>query len=932
MPSVRHRKLIEVAIPLEAINEASEYESYIRRGHPSKFHIWWARRPLAACRAVLFAQLVDDPSNFPERFPTEEAVDTERERLFGIMRELVVYENSFDESILERARKEIRRSGGEQLPRIHDPFSGGGSVPVEAQRLGLPATGSDLNPVAVLIGKAAAEFPTLFAGCPPTHPDGSEQMAYRNAEGLAEDVRFYGRQAMERAFANVGHLYPEVPRGMGVSETAALKVVAWLWTRTVPSPDPAFGGAPVPIASSFLLRSKPGREVWLEPVVDRSAKEIHYRVRKGGTREEIATARRGAKAGRGANFRCLLSGAAITPDHVKAAGRASELGQQLLSVVANGSNGKVYLPPDALHEEAALAAHAEWRPDLRFNNEALGFRVGAYGFKTWGDLFTERQLAALNAFSRAIRELKSEIERDAVAAGFDAGGEHLRDGGTGAKAYSEAVITYLALVLSRSADFWSQLCTWRTSHESLVHTFTRQAIPMVWDFAEANPFSGSTGSWDAMLEWVRNAISCLAPSGDVSVFQQDARTVQYERGTVVCTDPPYYDNIGYADLSDFFHCWLRPLLKDVHPRLFRGLATPKSDELVATPFRHGGKAGAEAYFLSGMSESIANMANCADEELPITIFYAFKQKEIERDGVSSTGWATFLEAVVNAGYSVVGTWPVRTEMGSRMRAIGSSALASSVVLVCRKRSENAGSVGRAEFAAALKREMPPAIADMTKAGITPADLPQSAIGPGIGVYSRYNSVLESDDSPMPVKAALQLVNRELDEYLSGVASQFDDDTRFAITWFEQHGFGEGEYGAAESLAKARNVSVKGIADAGVIQERAGKVRLLRRDELDADWDPSTDQRLTVWECLQHLVRVLDDRGDTAAGELLSRIGGAKRQGANDLAHILYEICSTKRRDAIEALAYNSLVAAWPTIVKVSTEPQTEAVVQLEMNV
>ena len=919
-------------MPLEAINEASEYESYIRRGHPSKFHIWWARRPLAACRAVLFAQLVDDPSNFPERFPTEEAADAERERLFGIMRELVLYENSFNESILERACEEIRRSCGEELPRIHDPFSGGCSVPVEAQRLGLPSTGSDLNPVAVLIGKAAVEFPTLFAGCPPTHPGGSEQMAYRNAEGLAEDVSFYGRQAMERTLASVGHLYPKAPRGIGGLGGAALDVVAWLWTRTVPSPDPAFGGVPVPITSTFLLSSKSGREVWLEPVVDSFAKEIRYRVRKGGTREEIAMARQGTKVGRGANFRCLMSGAAITPDHVKAAGRAGELGQQLLAIVASGPNGKVYHPPNGSHEETALAARAEWRPDLRFNNNALGFRVGAYGFETWGDLFTERQLATLNAFSNVIAGLRGEIERNAVAAGFGAGGGYLRDGGTGAQAYSEAVITYLALVLSRSADFWSQLCTWRTSHETLVHTFTRQAIPMVWDFAEANPFSGSTGSWGAMLEWVRNAISCLAPAGDVSVFQQDARTVQYARGTVICTDPPYYDNIGYADLSDFFHCWLRPLLKDVHPRLFRGLATPKSDELVATPFRHGGKAGAEAYFLRGMSESIANMANCADEELPTTIFYAFKQKEIERDGVSSTGWATFLEAVVNAGYSVVGTWPVRTEMGSRMRAIGSSALASSVVLVCRKRSKDAGSIGRAEFAAALKREMPPAIADMTKAGITPADLPQSAIGPGIGVYSRYNSVLESDDSPMSVKAALQLVNRELDEYLSGVASQFDDDTRFAITWFEQHGFGEGEYGAAESLAKARNVSVKGIADAGIIQERGGKVRLLQRNELDPDWDPATDQRLTVWECLQHLVRVLDERGDTAAGELLSQIDGAKRQETNDLAHILYEICSTKRRDAIEALAYNSLVAAWPTIVKVSIRPQTEAVVQLEMNV
>ena len=688
----------------------------------------------------------------------------------------------------------------------------------------------------------------------------------------------------------------------------------------------------MPIASSFLLCSKLGREVWLEPVVDISAKEIRYRVRKGGTREEVATARRGAKVGRGANFRCLLSGAAITPDHVKMAGRARELGQQLLAVVASGPKRKIYLPSDRLHEEAAADACAEWRPDLRFNNDALGFRVGAYGFKSWGDLFTERQLTALNAFSQAIAELKEEIKRDALAAGFPAGGESLSNGGTGAEAYSEAVVTYLALVLSKCAGYWSSICSWDASLEKIRQTFARQAIPMFWDFAEADPFSGSTGSWRAMLEWVQKAISRLSPAGDVFVIQRDARTVKYEQGTVVCTDPPYYDNIGYADLSDFFHCWLRPLLKDVHPELFRSLAAPKSDELVATPFRHGGKEGAEKFFLAGMSDSIANMARSVDETFPVAIFYAFKQKEIEKDGTSSTGWATFLEAVIKSGYSIVGTWPVRTEMGQRIRAHKSSALASSVVLVCRKRSENAGSIGRAEFAVALKREMPLAIAEMTKAGITPADLPQSAIGPGIGAFSRYNSVLESDDSPMPVKAALQLINRELDEYLSGVAGQFDGDTRFAITWFEQHGFGEGEYGAAESIAKARNISVKGVAAAGVIQEKAGKVRLLRRDELDADWDPKTDQRLTVWECLQHLICVFEDRGETAAGELLGRIDGTKQQDAKDLAYCLYDVCSTKRRDAVEALAYNSLLSAWPTISAVSATPKSEAVVQMEMKV
>ena len=930
MRKVQKRKLIEVAMPLEAVNAASAREKSILHGHPSTLHLWWARRPLAACRAVLFAQMVDDPSSRPDRFPTKESIEAERERLFGIMRELVLWDSSLNENVLRRARREIRNSCGGGLPCIVDPFSGGGSVPIEAQRLGLAAVGSDLNPVAVLVGKAAVEFPARFAGCDPARPGGSEQMAYRNSEGLAEDVRFYGKRVMERAFASVGRFYPNADspshRG-GIAD-----VVAWVWSRTVPSPDPAFGGAHVPIASSFLLSSKPDREVWLEPVVDRSAKEIRYRVRKGGTRKEIAKARRGAKVGRGANFRCLLSGAAITPEHVKATGQARELGQQLLAIVVSGPKGKVYLPAGGLHEETAFAARADRRPDLRFNTNALGFRVGAYGFESWGDLFTERQLAALNAFSRAIDGMKEEIERDAAAAGFPAGGESLSDGGAGAKAYAEAVVTYLALVLSKCADYWSSICSWHASLGAITHTFARHAIPMVWDFVEANPFSGMTGSWEAMLEWVRKAISRLAPSGDVSVIQRDARTVQYGCGTAVCTDPPYYDNIGYADLSDFFHCWLRPLLKDIHPALFRVLATPKADELVSTPFRHGGKEGAEAFFLNGMSDSIANMARSTDVSFPVAIFYAFKQKEIEQDGTSSTGWATFLEAVINSGYSIVGTWPIRTEKGSRIRALGSSALASSVVLVCRKRDGNAGTIGRAEFVAALKLEMKPAIEDMKKAGIAPADLPQSAIGPGIGVYSRFSSVLESDDSPMPVKAALQLINRELDEYLSGVAGEFDGDTRFAITWFEQYGYGEGEYGVADSIARAKDVSIKGVADAGIISERVGKVRLLRRDELEADWDPTTDRRLTVWECLQHLVGVLENSGETTAGELLGRIRGAERQGAKDLAYCLYEICSSKRGDAAEAFAYNSLLAAWPAMAAVSAVPRPEAVVQTEMNV
>ena len=515
-------------MPLEAVSAASAREKSILHGHPSTLHLWWARRPLAACRAVLFAQLVDDPSSRPDRFQTKDEVNAERARLFGIMRELVVWENSFNESVLASARREIRRSCGGRLPCIFDPFSGGGSVPIEAQRLGLRSRGSDLNPVAVLVGKAAIEFPARFAGRSPAHSGGGERMAYRNAEGLAEDVYFYGKRAMERAFASVGGFYPDIAPSR--HEGGRAEVVAWLWSRTVPSPDPAFGGAHVPIASSFLLSSKPNREVWLEPVVDRFAKEIRFRIRTGGTRDEISKARRGTKVGRGANFRCLLSGAAITPDHTKATGNAKGFGQQLMAVVAKGPRGKTYLPSDELHEDAASAARAEWRPDLLLPDDRRHFSPPLFGFRRWGDLFTERQLAAMNAFSEAITELKDEVERNAAESGFPVVGGPLRDGGAGAEAYAEAVVTYLALVLSKCADYWSSMCSWHGSLGAITHTFARQAIPMVWDFAEANPFSGMTGSWESMLEWVRKAISRLAPTTDASVIQQDARTVEYGRG------------------------------------------------------------------------------------------------------------------------------------------------------------------------------------------------------------------------------------------------------------------------------------------------------------------------------------------------------------------------------------------------------------------
>ncbi|MFD2497599.1 DUF1156 domain-containing protein [Rhizorhabdus histidinilytica] len=529
-------------------------------------------------------------------------------------------------------------------------------------------------------------------------------------------------------------------------------------------------------------------------------------------------------------------------------------------------------------------------------------------------MFTDRQLVALNTFSDLVHEVRSQIEADALANSLSSDRTPLRDGGKGANAYAEAVSVYLSFAIDRLADAGSSIATWSSS-EFIRFTFARQAIPMTWDFAECNVFSDSTGNFLGAVDWVWKALSGLGPNSVGTEIQHDAQNVRLPDGAVVSTDPPYYDNIAYADLSDYFYVWLRRNIKDIYPDLGSTISVPKEEELVATPYRHGGKVKAEEHFLTGMTLAISSLAHQSSSSFPATIYYAFKQSEVEQDGLSSTGWATFLQAVIEAGYAIVGTWPVRTERSARTIATGTNALANSVVLVCRKKEAAAESITRAEFIRALKRELPPAIAELQAVNIAPADMPQSAIGPGMGVFSRYKAVLESDDSPMSVKTALQLINRELDEYLGGIQGEFDADTRFAITWFEQHGTGKGDYGVADNLARARGISVDSVKHAGIVESAAGKVRILARDELDEDWDPEDDRHLTVWECLQHLVRQHEKDGishDTAV--LLKKIN-TQAEAVKDLAYCLYDISANKRKDAKEATAYNALIADWAELTK-----------------
>jgi putative DNA methylase len=904
------KKLIEIAIPLEAINAASAREKSIRHGHPSTLHLWWARRPLAACRAVLFAQLVDDPSSLPDQFPTAELQDAERKRLFAIIEELVIWENSTNEEVLERARAEIRRSCDGILPPVYDPFSGGGSIPLEAQRLGLPAYGSDLNPVAVMIGKAMIEIPPKFKDKKPIHPGIKDRNHYRNAEGLAEDVKYYGEWMREKAWERIGHLYPQVdlPKEYGGGKAT---VIAWIWARTVPSPDPAFADVQVPIASSFILSAKPGKEVWIEPRVDKIAKTITFLIHTGGTKEELSIAKEGTKAGRGSHFHCLMSGTAITPKHVTVAGKTGKMGQTLIAIVAEGSGGRVYTSPSDEHAALALTAKPLWKPEQLQPKNPRWFSPPAYGMETFGDLFTDRQLVALTTFSALAREVRAEIESDCLKTNFNDDLTELRNGGVGARAYAEALSIYMGFLVGQISNHSSTICGWNSPNQQMRSTFSRQAIPMTWDFAECNVFSGSSGSFQSLFSRMIKGFETLGASDCTGfISQSDAQNVAYADGAVISTDPPYYDNIGYADLSDYFFCWMKPTIGDIFPEIFGVLATPKAEELVATPYRHGGKDAAESFFMNGMQQAISKMASRSSLGFPATIYYAFKQSEVEQEGLSSTGWATFIQAVIAAGYSVVGTWPLRTEKPGRMISVGTNALANSVVLVCRKKEASAETITRAEFVRALKRELPSAIQELQAANIAPADMPQSAIGPGMGVFSRYQAVLESDDRPMSVKGALQLINRELDEYLGGIQGEFDADTRFAITWFEQNGLKAGDYGTANNIANARGISVESVKHAGIVDSQAGKVRVLRRDELDDKWEPGTDQHLTIWECLQHLVRLHEKDGISPATAVLLKKIGDKAEAVKDLAYILYDISANKRQDAKEATAYNALIADW----------------------
>ena len=922
-------KLIEVALPLDAINAASVREKSIRHGHPSTLHLWWARRPLAAARAVIWASLVDDPSAHPDRFPTGKAQETERKRLFAILEDLVKWENSNNEEVLATAKAEIVAScaatRGGVLPALLDPFAGGGAIPLEAQRLGLEAHAHDLNPVAVTINKAMIEIPPRFADQPPINPESRKDLAkdaaFPGAAGLAADVLHYGRRMREEAFARIGHLYPTVtlPPEQGGGEAT---VIAWIWARTVKCPNPICG-CEMPLASTFVLSKKKGKEAWVEPIVDTGSKTVTYCVQTGDGEPPQAP-----KTSRGAKFRCVCCGESTPDNYVRDASRMGKMGAVLMAVVADGPHGRIYLSPDAIQSQAACCEKPENYPTQSLPIDPRNIWCVNYGLDTYDKLFTNRQLTALTTFSDLVGEAQAWAEADAIAAGLPDDHIPLREGGHGARAYAEAIAVYLALGVSRMADIDNAFCSWKPSQTQVIHLFTRQAIPMIWDFGENNVFNDAAGDFLVSLQSIIKVLKKLVVEKNGCVSQWDAQRNCGLRDIVISTDPPYYDNISYADLSDFFYVWLRRALRDIYPALYGTMLTPKGEELIASPLRQECCAEkAKEFFEDGMLATCRQLWQYASEDIPVTIYYAYKQQESDHTGTASSGWETMLASIIQAGFAITGTWPMRTELANRSIARETNALASSIVLVCRKRAADAPATTRRAFLMELRQKLGVALTKMQAEAIAPVDLAQSAIGPGMAVFSKYAQVLEADGTPMSVRTALLLINQELDLYLNAQGGELDPVSRFCLDLYAQYAFNEIPFGVADTLARAKNVSVAAVAECGAIFASKGAVRLRGRDELP---EAKEGEKEPTWVLCQRLTQAMAVGGLKGTAELVATRIASDVERARALAYRLFTLAEQKKWSK-EAYDYNALVSAWGEVRTEAEEIRQSRPEQLTMN-
>ncbi|EED36335.1 conserved hypothetical protein [Luminiphilus syltensis NOR5-1B] len=947
------KKLIEVALPLDDINVASTRENYIYKGNPSAIHKWWAQRPIAAARAVLFAQMVNDPGGERGWYTgkSKQQADKEREELFDIIRELVKWENNNNEDLLNRAWQKIKNSWAETcrlnagkpgfeesiLPEFLDPFAGGGTLPLEAKRLGLRSNATDLNPIPVMINRALLQIPDIFKNREPisvkferSEPEQLDSASdWSGVKGLARDVEYFGQDLLARAQASIGRYYPSIP----VTETLinenphltglagqTLKVIAYMWARTVKSPNPAFNDVDVPLITSYMLSTKSGGEVYLEPIV--GSRKFHFKVVTEKPKD-ITKAKMGTKLARGANFQCLLSEVPISSEYVQQQSKAGNLGYRMLAIAVEGPTGRTYISATYEAESLAKSAEPTWRPEVPFSGTSRYLGVKLFGMENISAIFTDRQTLALETFTGLVPEIFEISHQAAIEAGLSDDANSLEDGGRGAKAYAEAICLLLAFAIDKYSIYGNTLVTWYTKENRPSMLFSQNALPMAWDFIELNPFTNVGGGLSKSIKIVVDVVRELPRLGSAGVISQRSATEEHVViNPVISTDPPYYDNVPYSDLSDFFYVWMRRSLKTFFPKTFSTITTPKEAELVAFSHRHEDQNSAEAFFMHGMTKAMEKIANNSHPAYPVTIYYAFKQSDTKNYETASKGWETFLDAVLAAGLTITGTWPLRTERQGRTRSNQSNALASSIILVCHKKDDSASDISRREFQRELKTEMPLMLLAMTggttgQSPIAPVDLAQAAIGPGMAIFSKYGAVLNQDGSRMSVHDALILINRAITEHLSPESGNFDPDTQFCSSWFDQYGWSIGPFGEANVLAQAKGTTVDGVRIAGVVESGGGKVRLLKWSEYEADWDPTTDNRTPVWEACHQMIRSLNNQGESAAGELLAKMP-EKGEPIRQLAYHLYTLCERKKW-AEDARAYNELIGSWHAIVTASHE-------------
>jgi putative DNA methylase len=889
--TVQKRKLIEVALPLEAINRESAREKSIRHGHPSTLHLWWARRPLAACRAVLFAQLVDDPSSHPEIFPDVRSQEKERRRLFSIIEKLVVWENATGKALLREAHAEIVKYNNGEIPTIYDPFAGGGSIPLEAQRLGLNSYGSDLNPVPVLINKAVSEVPANWQDLAPVFPGSSaDKLDWPDSTGLAADIKSYGKLAWELASGRLQGIYPLVTLGDGTKAN----VIAWLWVKTVPCPNPSCG-IEAPLTTTWWLSKKAGNEYWINPEVANG--RVEFKLERGAKGPSDSP-----KQGRGANFKCIGCDSLISDLYIKDRGKKFGFGSRLMATVLEAVGKRAYLAGNSDQEALASVELPNGLPEDELAHDPRSLWCVNYGLTRFRDLFRPRQLLALSTFSEVVSNLHDRISSDAKSAGLSE---------NRAEEYSRAITLYLGLAVGRCADYNSDICSWIVNRETIRNTFGRQSIPMTWDSAEANILGNTTGNWLGQVQWIAKVIEQTVARTQTHISQANATSVLYPYNVVVSTDPPYYDNIPYAVLADFFYVWLRKTLRKDFPEITGTVLTPKSEELVATPYRFDGdKKAAEVFFEEGFIQTFRQIYKYHNKDVPLTVFYAFKQSEEDDQGNASTGWETMLNAILNSGFTVNATWPIRTELSNRMVGSGTNALASSIVLACRPKLASAEASTRRGFLSALKAELPTALKELQGGNIAPVDLAQAAIGPGMAIFSRYAKVIEADGSDMTVRTSLALINQVLDEVLSEQEGDFDPETRFCIKWFTQFGWNNGLSGEADVLSRAVNTSLAILERGGIFKAVAGKAALVAPQDMSKDWDPLQDKSISIWEAALRIANALQSEGLHKASQWsLAASARVDLESVKELSYLLFSICE-KKGWTESAILFNGLGTSW----------------------